>query len=247
MSELGPQVFESWAPEQSPWSAWAKPILFAWRGVFEGMAATMGAPVEIPDGLAAPTRAWIIDSEGSSAVRTGAALTRLGVQPVPLFNGVPELSHPAVETVPILIALRDECAGLAQLPADAPPCFLLDSRRMEPTETIRPGIFDNRWQVAPQDFPSARRMLEAHITEVVLVTDRVRDDLAHVLRRWQEGGIQLSQLIPGDNRLLPLEVPAPPWYRSAWWRVMVMAGLQANAAGGFGSLIPIPSENGGYG
>jgi hypothetical protein len=222
-------------------------VLFAWSGQIHGMTSKVGDAVVIPEGFTRLDRAWVIDLEGSVAVRTGAALARLGVQPIPLFNGVPDFLNPAIEVSPILMAFELETVGLASVPADAPPAFLLDHRRMEPQHVIVSGVFDNRRQVAPQDFPSARRLQGTGITRVVVLIDRVCGDLAHVLRRWQEAGIALSHMSPEGSECLPFVVPAPRWYRSIWWRVLVLSGMRPNGAGGFGSRVPLPSEGGGYG
>jgi hypothetical protein len=39
--------------------------------------------------------------------------------------------------------------------ADAPSAFILDSLRLHGTHPIGTYMFDNRWMVFPQDFPSA--------------------------------------------------------------------------------------------
>lgn len=110
-----------------------------------------------------------------------------------------------------------------------------------------PGRFDNRWLVFPQDFPSANFFLSRAIQTLLLVQEKDQPlaDLAHVLLRWQEAGIRLLL----KNPLLPapvtdLHVHRPSQFRSIWYRVMALAGLRRNSAGGFGSIVPQASSGG---
>src|SRR5208337_2702449 len=127
--------------------------------------------------------------------------------PVPLYNASPGSPFvglspgaqgawdAAVDMRPIVAAIGRITASLQalNLPADAPPAFLLDSNRLlGTTRPVTPGMFDNRWMVFPQDFPSANFLLVHGIQKALLVQkDRLepQDDLAHTLLRWQEGGI----------------------------------------------------------
>jgi hypothetical protein len=74
---------------------------------------------------------------------------------MPLFNGT---SGPAA-VIDVGRLTRALAAGAPairgyRLPPDAPPAFLLDSRRNEPATPPAPGAYDNRWVVLAQDFPS---------------------------------------------------------------------------------------------
>lgn len=252
------QLYDLWAPDTSPWSAWAKPILFA---TLAPAAAPADAP-PLPDASWATTleagTAVIVDLSGPAAVLTGLALAGLGYRPVPLFNGC---SAPGmiVDVQPVQELLR-RGAGLLRdqtLAPAAPPAFLLDADRLSNAANAIPGRFDNRWAVVPQDFPSANCLQRAGITAVCLVASAVRDDLAHVLRRYQEAGLALSLIGPQAmapqpdtpvSRPQPLAVPRPRFlFRSAWYRLLVLAGLRRNAAGGFGAVVPQPSSHHGHG
>ncbi len=239
------ELYDHWAPADSPWSAWAKPVLFAWKQpVLPGYLAEANTHAAFLDLPVAPRQAWVIDLPGAAAVLAGAALARNALRPVPLFNGVPD-AQAVIDVGKLLTALEAQVPALADLQATALPAFMLDARRMLPERALLPGAFDNRWQVVPQDFPSANRLLVAGIDEVVVLTTRVQDDLAHVLRRWQEAGVRLLYCDPAHIALAPLDVPRPPWFRSLWWRWLVATGLRANSAGGFGAAIPHPSSSSG--
>ncbi|HVR99545.1 MAG TPA: hypothetical protein VMW27_23175 [Thermoanaerobaculia bacterium] len=253
------ELFEIWAPQESVWSSWAKPVLFA-----TPEAPKPDAPK--PDSSPEATRlepmrfaarsdggtAFVVDLPGAASVDAGLELAGLGYRPVPLFNGV---SHPfaVVRSELIrerLIAGAEELRGI-RLPAGAPPAFLLDSKRLSPGTKPQPGQFDNRWVVFPQDFPSASFLSSRGIRRVVLLQEtpgQPSTDLAHVLFRWQRAGIEIGGQEKGGTPQ-PLQVNRPSWFRSLFYRTFTLAGLRRNSAGGFGAVIPVAavSTGGGFG
>jgi hypothetical protein len=118
-----------------------------------------------------------------------------------------------------------------------------------------PGLYDNRWITLPQDFPSATFLQARGIRRVVLVQGSARDakeDLSHVLLRWQEGGIELSWHTLEGGRAGDLTVPPPSFFRKAWYRLVATASLKRSNVGGFGAALPEASAGagtfvGGYG
>lgn len=260
----GSQLFDVWAPGDSVWSRWAKPALFA--GGAPVLAAqpvtpvTPMMPVHSTDPQAVsydpaaldPWTAFLVDLPGERSVEIGMALARTGYRPVPLFNTAYH-QFAIVPVYPILKRLRDsadELQGLA-IPPDAPPVFLLDAKRLEPGTPPQPGKFDNRWAVFPQDFPSANFLLSHNIRRVVLLQEErlqgtPRLDLAHVLLRWQEAGVELYVQDPdGGMSPRPIQVAKPSAFRSLFYRALTLSGLRRSSAGGFGSVIPVPSQSSG--
>jgi hypothetical protein len=72
-----------------------------------------------------------------------------------------------------------------------------------------------------------------------------REDLAHTLLRWQQGGIAIlskrlknSDDADDDAPPAPTEVKRPSMFRAAWYRALTQMGLRRSSAGGFGSYIP---------
>ena len=116
---------------------------------------------------------------------------------------------------------------------------------------VGPGRFDNRWAVFPQDFPSASFLMSNGVRAVVLgqrLADEPQRDLAHVLLRWQEAGIQiLLGALQRDASPEPIRVSRPGQFRALWYRALVLAGLRRNSAGGFGAVVPVPSQSSGFG
>ena len=254
----GSQLFEVWAPQDSVWSRWAKPACFAEvpRDLPGASMPVYSAEEPEPRPFdAGPIDTWtafVVDLPGPRSVEIGLALARAGYRPVPMFN----TAYHAAAIVPVSEILRQlhqaepEMRSLV-LPADAPPAFLLDAKRLEPSTAAAPGKFDNRWVVFPQDFPSANFLLSRGIRQVIVLQSdslqgKPRLDLAHVLRRWQEAGLQLYAQDPdGQYGPQPLQVDRPSSFRSLFYRALTLMGLRRNSAGGFGSVIPVPSSSSG--
>jgi len=231
------EAYRVWAPDNALWTAWAKPVLF--MSAPQGFADSMEIPEinwAVPDG----STAVVVDLPGSEAVHVGLGLAKMRFRPVPLFNGVdaPGGTIPMVDVSEVVGALYSGADYLRTLniPDCAPPAFLLDSQRMKGGKV--PGIhdnYDNRWLVFPQDMPSASAMQDHCILRVVVRSDSISDDLAHILRRYQERGIQI--LLCDGTVTKEVQVPAPSRFRSLFYRFIAMCGLTRNAAGGFGGTI----------
>jgi hypothetical protein len=214
------QAFDLWAPSSSPWSVWAKPVIFA--HLPEVLAAPQTSPA-----LPLDVTSWapsadggtvlVVDLAGAQCVRVGEGLIRAGFRPVPLFNAVPgpkanppsapgDAPRTLVDVQSIVDAIHDASPRLVEsfqkLPTGAPPAFLLDANRRLGTAP-RPGDFDNRSVSLPTDFPSATFLLARGVSRALLVTsvveplagalqgDQPAADLAHTLLRWQSAGIEI--------------------------------------------------------
>ena len=143
--------------------------------------------------------------------------------------------------------MRGLCSGAELLKeitiaADALPAFLLDADRMAEGLPIGEKMFDNRWKTIPQDFPSARMLQEKGVRRLLLIQKeegQPREDLAHVLLRWQEAGISIYCAPKADDSAMRLlHVDKPRNYRSLWYRAMAFLGLRRGAGGGFGAWPP---------
>ncbi len=250
------ELFDLWAPPGGLWSPWAKPVLFAELGAVAPVDL-YAEPLPSVSLAPSPRAALVVDLPGASSVKAGLALLNAGFRPVPLYNGnrgpgVLNLSSGAViDNEPILGWL---CAGAAllqgqPLPSEAPPAFLLDSRRRSRIPPA-PGRFDNRWIVFPQDFPSASFLASQAIERAVLLQEDIQaqpqEDLAHVLRRWQQAGIPIFVGgVTSAGSAQPLTVDPPKRFGWLWYRALALMGLRRNSAGGFGSVVPQPSSGAG--
>ena len=240
------EAFTRWAPDGAAWTPWAKPVMFA-NMAESAVSGTMEALVPSWISRVEPKTAIIVDLPGQGGVAEGLALARLGYRPVPLYNGTRPKNSVSmlVPAEELEDALRVGARELARLPlqANAPPAFLLDSNRMDGSASQH-GWYDNRWCVLPQDMPSASFMLGQGIDTIIVRADKVANDLKHVLHRYVERGIKIALhdgVAPKDvTRLVK-----PERFRSLFYRLGVLLGLRRNSVGGFGAIIPLPSESGG--
>jgi hypothetical protein len=257
------EIFAVWAPEHSPWSRWVKPVLFAHLDMVMELTAIPEWKEDLAWAPAATANvAMVVDLPGAEGVSLGIALAGLGYQPVALYNALPGLlgaipmdgmtgsENAAVDVVPILLALRSGAERVAALtvPWNAPPVFLLDANRRGDESTLKPGSFDNRSISFTSDFPSSHFLAAHGIQRVLLIQkDRLEPqaDLAHSLRRWQEGGLQLERVrLDGASTPEPFQVARPPWYGAMFQRILSSLGFRRAAGGGFRAWLPDASAGG---
>lgn len=240
---MNPAAFAAWAPPRSPWSPWVKPVLFAHLPADVGSMAAAASTIPEPPGWLPPVEqrvAVVLDLAGAAALPLGLAAACAGYRPVPLYNCAVE-PDALLDTAPLLAGVA---AGAVLLPTveiadNAPPVFLLDSARTTPQP--RPGIYDNRWAVMPQDFPSATRLAAEGIRGVRVVRDRAAEDLDHVLDRWVKAGVRVEEVGPAGGEPAPVRVAGRWWFRSFFAGLFVFAGLRRSSAGGFGGRVPVSS------
>jgi len=252
------EVFSVWAPQDSIWSPWVAPVLFAQTYWDTRIKSEPVTPQHLPwlQKQMGET-ALVVDLPGADSVEVGFALAAVGFRPVPLYNaspgpeeivglgaGSPGVWNTVIDMGPIVDAISRVTASLQRLEFSqhAAPAFLLDSTRLSGTRSVDSGMFDNRWMVFPQDFPSASFLVAHGIRQALLVQkDRAepQDDLAHSLLRWQEGGIKvLSKKLDDDSPPSETAVKRPSRYKATWYRALAQLGLRRSSAGGFGSYIP---------
>jgi hypothetical protein len=237
------ECFAAWAPEDVIWSEWAKPVAFMQPAGMTSAEPISDAQLPTIPGPASSSSAIVVDLPGAEAVYAGLALLDRGFRPVPLFNGT---SGPSA-VIDVSIVATALAAGVERLkrrsPAPlAPPAFLLDARRYDPSVTVRPGAYDNRWIVLPQDFPSGALLASRGIQSATVVQRdglSIRPDLAHVLRRWQEAGLSVRVIdLASGQTAEDVTVPKPSRFRSVWYAAAALLGLRRSNVGGFGSTIP---------
>jgi hypothetical protein len=265
----GKELFEIWAPNDSIWSQWVSPALFAQIDYVKGEKPAHADLPELPwhEQKARPDTAVVIDLPGADSIRLALELARLGYRPVPIINASPGpfglqlnlLSQPNRSTPSAVVVLdmsslvREICEGTPRvgaltLTSDAPPAFVLDSSRLKGTNPLRDDMFDNRWMVFPQDFPSAKFLAERKIKRVTVVQSektQPQEDLSHVLLRWQDAGIEILAKANGDTNLpSKMTVSRPSRFKASWYRALAIMGLRRSSVGGFGSFIPETSAAG---
>jgi hypothetical protein len=254
-------VHRAWARPDGQWSPWVRPILFAslegppdprpldpppaWltTAVIDPLGAPGGgAPYRHPGDALGDTMV-VIDLPGAEGTLLGIALARHGFAPVPLYNGLWEEAA-VIDVRPIMSALVDGADTVRDVPASAPPAFLLDANRLGPGRPVEVGDFDNRWFSAPTDFPSADALWAAGIRRLVLIqrgNPWPAADLAPTLLSFQQRGLRLFLARPDAGEVLAaLTSVRPPWLarlRHAFGRL----SFRQRADGAFGERVPRPS------
>jgi hypothetical protein len=258
----GREIYGVWAPASDEWSPWVKPVLFA--EIDDATAESIpDRPLEESslrcDVGARCDTAILVDLPGTQSLLAGFALARDGYRPVPLYN----TTSGRRQRVPPEKCVLSDVSALVQMLSrplpdyvrntiigDHPPAFLLDSHRLKGDRGPAPGMYDNRWLVFPQDFPSARFLSARGITRAIVIQETIlpAEDLTHVLLRWTEGGIAIHVQDASEERSVrPADLRRPPRFRRAVYCALALMGLRRNSAGGFGSVIPVPGQGGGFG
>lgn len=258
----GRDIYEVWAPDFDEWSPWVKPVLFA--EIDEVILETASSRQVEASAFrctigARRDTAIVVDLPGPRSLIAGFQLANDGYRPVPLYNTtsgrrqkVPSdrCSLTDVSTLVQMLAIPLADHVRNTIIGDNPPAFLLDSNRLKGGIKPAPGVYDNRWMVFPQDFPSARFLNSRGITRVVVIQETIvpAQDLVHVLLRWKEGGLAVFLQNAGEETAFrPAELHRPSLFRSAIYRVLALTGLRRNSAGGFGSMVPLPGQGSHFG
>jgi len=244
MEQHSLSLYKKWAPDNSIWAAWAKPVLFASLSLVLKMPEKI--EMEIPD-VTVPFKSStmiIVDLPDKQSVAEALAYAAKGWMPVPLYNGVIGEGIMLVDVNDLGKALKEGAKILDTLsiPPNAPPVFMLDSRRMSCSRV--PEVFDNRWSIFPQDMPSAS-FLNKHGIEKVIVraANNIEDDLERVLLEYQKSKIMLYSLLDKTDSPKKITARKRSPVERATYRLSVTMGLKRNSTGGFGGVIPVPLED----
>jgi hypothetical protein len=249
-NDTGMWMYEIWAPEDGLWSPWAKPTLFMNKDIWGSSQEIRPGVTLWPNDIKNGTMV-IIDLPGETGIIEGLSLCRNGWRPVPLYNGIfPSVLYEPVIQVKEIADKIESGAQIIQasgLKPDSPPAFLLDSRRTSGPRVPKPGAYDNRWCLMPQDMPSADFVKRHGIQRVVVRANSAAldNDLEHILKRYQQSGIAIFTCDAAGN-LRKYSVDHLPSFRSLTYRVRTIMGLTLNSAGGFGGLVPIPDDSSSY-
>lgn len=209
----GKECYRIWAPGGKSWTDWVRPVPFvAIRSdrSIESCAAYRVRQIDYIHKGCTDT-AVIVDLPGAESVAEGISLTRCGFRPIPVFNGTMEQegARATVDNRAVAEALVWGAERLREYePEDtAPPAFLLDSNRLH---RFKPEIalFDNSWDIYPQDLPSAELLLRKGISKILIVGKKNSADLRKVLYPFQKRGISILRT-DGYETPVSLRLPRP--------------------------------------
>ncbi len=192
----GKECYRIWAPQGKGWVEWVRPVPFVAISRETTGADCAVCRVRTVDYIrkGCTDTAVIADLPGAESVAEGISLARCGFRPIPVFNGTIQQrgARATVDNGAIAEALLWGAERLQGYePEDwAPPAFLLDSNRLHRFK-LEAALFDNSWDIYPQDLPSADFLLLNGISKILIVGKRNSPDLRKVLYPFQKKGISV--------------------------------------------------------
>lgn len=190
------ELYRIWAPLGKKWTPWVRPVPFVEiqeHSKEYNFTLFEVAPVDFPEEKFADA-ALIVDLPGAESIEMGIALAKEGYRPIPAFNGTIEQpgARSTVDNQSVgmgLIRGAEELQKIA-LEDDARPVFLLDSNRLN-MHRIDVTVFDNSWDIYPQDMPSADYFLKNGIHKIVVIGEKLSRDLKKILYEYQKKKIDI--------------------------------------------------------
>ena len=190
------EVYKTWYEKGGIWKGWIRPVPFI--GIDTPKENLEIIDYHIPKikyiNKMFRDTAIIIDESGVDSIEEGIALAHLGYIPIPIFNGTnPSINSKATTNnsiiEPLLIwgALK---LNEMKLNKDNPPVFLLDSNRLHRYK-ITSSIFDNSWDVYPQDLPTHHYFKKNNITKIIVRSNKLNKDLKKILYQYQKNKIDI--------------------------------------------------------
>ena len=207
----GKEIYQIWAPYGKKWVDWVRPVPFI--EIHTQKKGYCVSALEIPEAIciepADNKTAIIVDLPGADSIEMGIALAKRGYRPIPIYNGVEEQQGARATTdnqsIDVALFLGAEKLKDIAIPDDAPPAFLLDTNRLQRYK-MDDSIFDNSWDIYPQDIPSAKCFLNEGIEKILIIGDSVSRDLKKVLHDFQKKGLRI-QLNDGYTKPQKVVIP----------------------------------------
>lgn len=190
------ELYKIWAPAGKRWVDWVRPVPFVEIDRYtKGYSVSTSHIPPVPFLKDAPKdTAIVVDLPGAGGVLEGIALARLGFRPIPIYNGTLEQAgaRATVDNQSAGEALKGAAPLLAELelPSDAPPAFLTDRHRLQRYKMLV-SLFDNSWDVYPQDLPTGEYLKGKGIWKVIVVGNSLAKDLKKIMYTYQKKGLEI--------------------------------------------------------
>lgn len=191
------EAYKVWAPFGKKWTDWVRPVPFiaAEADVKGYHAGNLLIPkIDFVD-ESWKQAAVIVDLPGDESVEIGLALAKLGYRLIPIYNGTIEQKNARAtvdnQTVGAALLHGAELLEQMEIKDDALPVFLLDKNRLNRFK-IDVSVFDNSWDVYPQDLPSADYFLQNGIQKIIVISNTLSRDLKEIFRKFRKKGMQID-------------------------------------------------------
>lgn len=185
------ECYKVWAPTGKRWTDWVRPVPF--------IAATANVKGYHAGELVVPNidfindtwekAAVVIDLPGDESIEVGLALAKKGYRPIPVYNGTIEQENARAtvdnQTVGAALIWGAKILQEIKIDEDALPVFLLDKNRLN-RRKVDASIFDNSWDIYPQDIPSADCFLKNDIHKIMVISDSLSKDLKVIFRKFKK-------------------------------------------------------------
>ncbi len=196
------EVYRIWAPLGNKWVDWVRPVAFV---AISSISKAYAMKKEtLPTITYLDEAAWnreerdyaiILDMAGEDSVAAGISLAKLGFIPIPIYGGTIEQpgARATVDNQSVAVALKNWAPELAKLDIeeDACPAFMLDSNRLNMYQ-MEEVIYDNSWDVYPQDLPSPEYFLNNGIKKILVVGRKeIARDLRKILYSHYKNGMEI--------------------------------------------------------
>lgn len=193
---LSKETYKIWAPSDSIWSPWVRPVPFIAIDkddtIHEYYDFTLNEILYL-NKLHKDT-AIIIDEPGYDSIKEGIALAKLGYRPIPLFNGVNEQANSIATTnnhiIEPALVWGANILNTLDLDNDAPPVFLLDTNRLNRNK-YNLSVFDNSWDIYDQDLPTYNYFIKHGIKKIIIKGDKINSDINKILYKFPKDKIKI--------------------------------------------------------
>ena len=185
------ECYKIWAPSGKKWTDWVRPVPFiATKADVKGYhAGELSIPSVDCIDESWKSAAVIVDLPGDESVEMGLALAKLGYRPIPIYNGTIEQKNARAtvdnQTVGAALIWGAEILKKIKIDDEALPVFLLDKNRLNRFK-IDVSVFDNSWDVYPQDLPSADYFLKNDIHKIIVISDSLSKDLKTIFKKFKK-------------------------------------------------------------
>lgn len=185
------ECYKVWAPTGKRWTDWVRPVPFI--AATANVKGYHAGSLVIPD-IDFIDEKWekaavVVDLPGDESIEVGLALAKKGYRPIPVYNGTIEQENARAtvdnQTVGAALLWGAKILQEIEIEEDALPVFLLDKNRLN-RRKVDASIFDNSWDVYPQDIPSADYFLKNGINKIVVISNSVSKDLKVLFRKFKK-------------------------------------------------------------
>lgn len=190
------EAYRIWAPAGERWVDWVRPVPFVGIEGNTSKYVHFGSGEEVVDCSAKEyeNSAVIVDLPGAESVEKGIALAKCGYRPIPIYNGTSEQqgARATVDNRSVgeaLLTYADVLKDI-QIPKEALPAFLTDTNRLN-RHKMDASVFDNSWDVFPQDIPSPEYFRKNRIFRIIILGEGISRDLKRILYPYQKKKIQI--------------------------------------------------------